>query len=296
MTKLRLELTEKCNFNCIFCHGDQIQEKSLSNLNAEDYKFLVSTAKNVGIGHVVLSGGEPLSRPDINEIIEKIHECSVYLQITTNGTFLNKINNPQFIDGLNISLHSIDLIAHKKITGQNFALPNIIQNIEQINKYKNIKKKINVVALKTLTISQQNLKQLLNLCVDCDADLKIIELLNKNNQEFVSNEEVKDLLLSMGFKVIKTVGRNIYLSNTRTNVILQKCFCQFAKDQPSPSLVCHQFNDLFILPSGRISYCRLSNNSIDILQEIKNRNEKSLQTKLKNAVDYLGETCPYKKQ
>lgn len=295
MTKLRLKLTERCNFNCIFCHGDQIKEKSISNLNAEDYKFLVNTAKHIGIDHILLSGGEPLTRPDINEIIEKIHGCNVYLQITTNGALLGKINNPQFIDGINISLHSTDLITHKTLTGQNFALPSIIQNIEYISKYKNIKKKINVVALKSLTISQQNLKQLLNLCIDYNADLKIIELLDQKDNEFISAKEIKELLIPMGYKVKKIVGRNIYLSNSRANLIIQKCFCSFAKKQLHPDLICHDQNDLFILPSGQISCCRLNNSHINLLEEIKNRDEKKLQLKLKNALSSLGQNCPYKK-
>lgn len=296
MAKLRLILTNKCNFNCTFCHSDQVHSKHESCLNAEDYGFLAKTAKSIGIDHVVLTGGEPLSRMDINDIIEELYKCGVHLKITTNGSLLSKIKMPQFINGLNISLHSTDLMCHKKITGQNFALPNIIENIERIKNYKNISKKINVVALKTLTVSQQNLKSLLNFCVNYNSDLKIIELLDNQNPEFIEIEKVNDILSSMGFKVTNVIGRNIYLSNTKTKVILQKCFCQFAKDQNMPGKLCHQQNDLFVLPSGQISCCRLKNDVIDILQDIKNRDIEKVQQKLKLALNIMGEGCPFKKK
>lgn len=295
MTKLRLELTQKCNFSCIFCHNDQISEKCLNKLTAEDYGFLVKTAKNIGINYCVLSGGEPLTRPDINDIIEEIYNHNIYLQITTNGYLLDKVSKPQLIDGLNISLHSTDLVLHKKITGQNFALPNIIKNIEFLNKNYKIKIKINIVALKNLTITQQNLKSLLNLCTDYKLDLKIIELLDNQNSEFITIEEVKNFLISIGFKAKRNIGRSIFLNNGRTNIILQKCFCQFAKEQLNPNILCHQFNDLFVLPSGKISCCRLKNSSINILQEIQDRDEDALKIKLKKAINLLGKDCPLKK-
>lgn len=296
MAKLRLVLTDKCNFNCMFCHSDQVRSKHDSCLNASDYGFLVKTAKDIGIDHVVLTGGEPLSRADINDIIEELYKCGIHLKITTNGSLINKIEKPQYINGLNISLHSTDLISHKKITGQNFALPSIIENIERIKNYSNINKKINVVALKTLTISQQNLKTLLNFCVNYNSDLKIIELLDNQNSEFIEIGKIKEQLYSMGFKVTYEIGRNVYLSNTRTRVILQKCFCQFAKDKNKPGKLCHQQNDLFILPSGKISCCRLKTDFIDILQDIKNRNKDELQKKLSLALNILGEECPFEKK
>ena len=296
MAKLRLVLTDKCNFNCVFCHNDQVHIKHENCLDSKDYGFLINTAKDLNINHVVLTGGEPLSRIDINDIIEEIHKYGVHIKITTNGSLLYKIKEPRNINGLNISLHSTDLAFHKKITGQNFALPSIIENIERVNNYKNIYKKINVVALKTLTVLQNNLKSLLNFCANYNSDLKIIELLDCQNAEYIEIEQVKDSLISMGFKITSVIGRNTYLSNTKTKVILQKCFCQFAKNKNNPGELCHLQNDLFILPSGQISCCRLKNDVVDIFNDIKARNEKALQKKLKFALSILGKDCPYEKK
>ena len=65
MAKLRLVLTDKCNFNCVFCHNDQVHIKHENCLDSKDYGFLINTAKDLNINHVVLTGGEPLSRIEI---------------------------------------------------------------------------------------------------------------------------------------------------------------------------------------------------------------------------------------
>lgn len=291
MRKLRLEINNDCNYNCIFCHHDNFYDNCNKILNSSDYEFLTKISKKCGIKKIVLSGGEPLLRNDINEIINAIQKNNLYLQITTNGYHLDKLNCFDKINGLNISLHSTDLQTHEKITQTKFTMPKVLENISNLSKNQNLYIKLNIVALKDITISDSNIRKLLNFCVDNNITLKIIELLNKNDINFVESETIENIFINYGFKIKKRYRNNTHLSNEIANVIIQKCFCNFAKKQKNPTLFCNKNNDIFIMPSGKIKLCRFNNNTIDIYDLIKNRNENSLLEIFKNLNNSLKNKC-----
>ena len=72
----RISVTNKCNLNCIYCHHegifDKIDDKEDIELTAEEISFIIKISTKFGIENVKLTGGEPLIRKDIIEIIQKI--------------------------------------------------------------------------------------------------------------------------------------------------------------------------------------------------------------------------------
>ena len=78
---------------------------------------------------------------------------------------------------------------------------------------------------------------------------KHIELLDEQNDNYIPIEEVEALLIKSGFYVIGRRNQNLHLSNNKAKVTLQKCFCKYAETQDKPDLICHEFNDLYVLPS-----------------------------------------------
>ena len=111
MSKLRLELCSECCFDCVFCHHDQVNMTDTENkkLDASDYGFLCKVGKLCGFNQVLLSGGEPLIRKDINEIMSNIKDSGMTLQMTSNGYLLSNVKDKTLIDSINISIHSLDL-------------------------------------------------------------------------------------------------------------------------------------------------------------------------------------------
>jgi len=75
--------------HCPYCHREGETNPS-TVISAEEVARIVKTALGLGISRVKLTGGEPLLRKDIQEIVENIAELQGLsdLSMTTNGTFL----------------------------------------------------------------------------------------------------------------------------------------------------------------------------------------------------------------
>lgn len=298
MTKLRIELNYECNFNCRFCHHDQVMKCENNNkLTASDYSFLVKTAKeHCNINQITLSGGEPTLRKDINQIIDKIAEHNVFLKLTTNGFYLNKINNLEKLNAISTSIHSLQHSIHQQITGTKTALPKVIENLYAIHqKQPTTNLIINMVAIKDVSITFVNLKKILDFCAETNMTLKIIELLNPNDTDFISLSEIQTILKDFGFKEKNTVRNKIFLTNSNVNIILQRCFCPFAKNIKNPDKFCNEYNDLFILPNGKVQICRQSSQLIDLYDAIKQKDTETLKNLINNCKELLGKHCKHKK-
>ena len=297
MQKLRLELCETCCFDCVFCHHDQIPPYNEENrLNASDYGFLCKVGKMCGFESVQLSGGEPLMRSDINEILENIKKSKTRISVTTNGYLLDKLKNKNILDCVNVSIHSLNLSDNEKITNKKYALPKVIDNIQMLKKESpRTKIKINMVSLRSVNINNTNLYQVLNFCAENKFTLKIIELFDENDKEFISISEIENILINFGFYKTKTIPSKVFLTNGRVDVILQKCFCNFAKTEKSPTKVCNKYNDLFVLSNGQIQLCRHSNNKVDLFDIIKQRDVDGLISALNYCKKMLGSECKFQK-
>jgi|BEDMetMinimDraft_2_1075160.scaffolds.fasta_scaffold03308_5 cyclic pyranopterin phosphate synthase len=122
--KLRISVTDKCNFSCIFCMPSQpiwIPKEEI--LTYEEIERLVRIFAKLGIEKVKLTGGEPLVRKDIEILIKKISniEGIKSVSITTNGYFLPekaKTIKEAGIDSCTVSLHSLDKEKFNSVTGR----------------------------------------------------------------------------------------------------------------------------------------------------------------------------------
>ena len=87
---LRITITNRCNVNCLYCHHDGMVS-SKQEMTADELYIICKIAKDIGVQKIRISGGEPLIRKDIVEIIEKIASLDFKdISMTTNGTYLEK--------------------------------------------------------------------------------------------------------------------------------------------------------------------------------------------------------------
>ena len=85
-------------------------------------------------------------------------------------------------------------------------------------------------------------------------------------------------------------------SNTKDSYIYTtKCFCSRSLDFDSPSDFCNKNNDVFITPDGNAKVCRMKKDEIELMNDIKNRNEVELAKKMKESFEKLGKDCPFEK-
>ncbi|EWG06860.1 MAG: radical SAM protein [Candidatus Aramenus sulfurataquae] len=86
---LVFNVTRNCNLRCVHCYSNsglgKFQDLPLSTwLNA------VKQAAEMGVRHILLSGGEPLARRDLVEIAKEAHDFGISAEISTNGTMLTR--------------------------------------------------------------------------------------------------------------------------------------------------------------------------------------------------------------
>ena len=120
---LRVSLTDRCSLRCTYCmpHDFNKWQPAETLLTADELIKIIEIALAEGITEVRLTGGEPLLRPDIVEIVARINnlENPPELSMTTNGVGLAKVANDLAAAGLkrvNISLDTLDWERFKRLT------------------------------------------------------------------------------------------------------------------------------------------------------------------------------------
>lgn len=118
VTNLRISLTPRCNLSCIYCHAEG-EKSPADSMNVDEIREILRVADTFGIRHVKFTGGEPLLRPDLTEIISSVPK-NMESSITTNGVLLEGIAADLKRAGLkrlNVSLDSLNHETYKRITG-----------------------------------------------------------------------------------------------------------------------------------------------------------------------------------
>ncbi|MBP6965660.1 MAG: radical SAM protein, partial [Armatimonadetes bacterium] len=82
------ETTTACNLKCVHCRACPVEERSPDDLTLGEAKTLVDQIASVAKPVLVLSGGEPLVRPDIFEIASYADERGLRVALATNGTLV----------------------------------------------------------------------------------------------------------------------------------------------------------------------------------------------------------------
>ena len=124
---LRISVTQRCNLHCPYCHREGQERKpndSVVEMTAAEIVRLSKIAISLDIKRIKLTGGEPLLRKDILDIVEGIARLQGLqdLSMTTNGVFLESMAKDLRACGLtrvNVSLPSLDRDVYRKLMGGN---------------------------------------------------------------------------------------------------------------------------------------------------------------------------------
>jgi cyclic pyranopterin phosphate synthase len=120
---LRVSITDRCNLRCQYCmsaRGMHFVEKE-SWLSAQDFGWVAGVAGEVGIEHVRVTGGEPLTRGDVIDVVKNLRAAKNIqtISMTSNGILLTRYAQSLAdvgLDRLNISMDSLHAERFAKIT------------------------------------------------------------------------------------------------------------------------------------------------------------------------------------
>ncbi len=295
--ELRMVVTQSCNYNCYFCHGEGLQTKQKDNFTPEDYGFLYLVGKKYfGFEKTTLSGGEPLFRKDIVKIAKELKKEGANITVTTNGVLLSQRKGlGKYIDRFNISLHSLDKEKYEGIVGRKNMLEKVLEGIDIIKEENpGVEIRLNAALVDKVNDSEDDIRKYLAFAQKSGASIKYMGLYPGTGEGFVPFNNLESILKQEGFNKIDSNGRSSTYIKDDQKVILSKIFCSSAEENDAPGEFCHKYNDMFVTPEGKLKPCRVSLKEIDILKEVKSKNEEGLRKKIEEAFAILGSECPLK--
>ena len=199
---LRVSVTDKCNLRCIYCMNEKesdFWENDNKLTDNEIYRVIRETTK-IGIKKIRITGGEPLIRPGIVELIGGINKITEVEEIymTTNGVLLeDKVEDlvKNGLKGVNISLDSLKSERFKFLTRKG-QLSKVLNAIDKCLEF-NLKIKINIVIVND--INKDEVLDFVELTREKKIDIRFIELMPMGvaiNYKGVNNKEILDIIHS----------------------------------------------------------------------------------------------------
>lgn len=111
------EVTKKCNLHCVYCYADG-GCKVRGELDKREALHLMEEVAGLGVETVVFTGGEPLLREDLWDIVQEAHGHNMKTALITNGTLITEDNAETIarqVDRVTVSLDSIDPCIHDSL-------------------------------------------------------------------------------------------------------------------------------------------------------------------------------------
>lgn len=155
---LRLSLTDRCNLRCVYCMPDDgvTFYDHADLLSADDLVAVAAAAREAGVTHFKLTGGEPTLRKDLVELVRRLKALDpIDLSMTTNGLRLGQRGGQLAhqlrdagLDRLTVSLDSLDPDTFTRITGgRGFTLDQVWAGLDAATAAGFEKLKLNVVVI-----------------------------------------------------------------------------------------------------------------------------------------------------
>lgn len=219
ITYLRISVTDRCNLRCVYCMPPAgiTWQTSQNILRYEEIVQVVEAAASLGIRAVRLTGGEPLVRKDLVDLVRMINRIPGIedISLTTNGLLLETLAGPLAEAGLkriNVSLDTLDEEKFNRLT-RGGSLAKVWRGLEAADAAGLRPVKINAVALKG--INDDELVTLARLTVSRPWHVRFIELMPIKNQEswgpgfpppsecYLSIQEIHNILVPLNLAPVE---------------------------------------------------------------------------------------------
>ncbi len=270
---VRLSVTDRCDFRCVYCMAEEMQFLPRSEvLSLEEIYNVAQAFVGLGVNKIRLTGGEPLVRKGILALVEQLGQLPVELLITTNGsqlpgmaTELKRLG----VNRLNISLDSLQEDKFKRLT-RTGRLSQVLEGIDAAIAAGFERIKLNAVVLKGR--NDDEVLDLIAFARDKGLDITFIEEMplgaiteHDRAEMYCSSDELKEMinpvypLLDSG---AKTGGPSRYYrmsdSDSRVGFI-----------SPHSHNFCSECNRVRMTVEGRLLLCLGNEHSMDLRQVLR---------------------------
>ena len=274
-------MTQKCNMHCPYCHREGETNPS-TVMSVEEIVHIVKIALSLGISRVKLTGGEPLLRKDILDIVEGIAELRGLrdLSITTNGTFLEAMAKDLKMKGLNrvnVSLPTLNPETYRNLRGGN--LRDAIEGVRAAVEAELYPVKLNMLILKN--VNEREVERMIQFAERTMTILQLIELepLNLSDAYYERyhldlneiEQRLKEQALEVRTREYMQNRRIYFLPKVKVEVIHPIENTEF----------CARCTRIRVTSDGKLKPCLMRNdNLVDILTPLRNGADEEELTKI----------------
>ena len=178
---MRISITDRCNLRCKYCmpYGVECVPR-WDILTLEEIEAVAICAAGLGIRHIKVTGGEPLVRRDCCRLVKRLKSTPGIdkVTITTNGVLLEQYLDSLAeagIDGINISLDTLDRDMYREITGTD-ALGAVLAAVKRASQLP-VSVKINAVSMDFGQTGPAVWQQMVELAREYPVDVRFIEMM-----------------------------------------------------------------------------------------------------------------------
>lgn len=268
---LRVSITDKCNFRCVYCMPEQgIELKHHQEiLRLEEFLRIINVAAQLGVKKVRITGGEPLVRRGIVDFISSINEINGIddIALTTNGALLEKMAVSLKRAGLRRINISLDTLISEK-----FSAITRVGSLETV--LKGIDKSLEVgfepVKINTVVINGFNFDEVLDfvaLTKDKPLHVRFIELMpigeteEWDEKKFVPADKILELIQAQ-YQVVSSTGVKGAGPAKYMTVPGHKGSIGFITAMSNH--FCHQCNRIRLTSEGKLRPCLHGSNELDL--------------------------------
>jgi len=278
VTYLRMSITDRCDFRCVYCMDEEMTFMPREQLlTLEEIVYLLRAFCELGVEKIRITGGEPLVRRNVdwlfNEVGQLKHTTALKeLNLTTNGSQLSKYADSMVsagVDRINISLDSLKVDRFRQLT-RNGDLNKVLAGIEAGRKAGFKRIKLNAVIMKGR--NEDEVIDLAQFAIDRDLDISYIEEMplgqvsHQRHESYCSSDEVLSKLqtnFDLQASVSSTGGPSRYYQ-----VVGSQSKIGFIS--PHSHNFCDKCNRVRITTEGRLLLCLGQEHSVDLREIIRN--------------------------
>lgn len=271
---LRVSLTDQCNLKCDYCYGNRSMcTDSERHLTDEELIRIINIFSRLGIDKIRFTGGEPLIRKNVANLIDRVSSVSAInlIGLTTNGVLLEKLFDKLIIAGLNrlnVSLDTLQRDKFSRITGRD-EFQRVLRGIYlalESDAFNRIK--VNTVVMRS--INDDELRAFAEWALNKNIDLRFIEFMPTadsgwNKSRFIGEDEMREIInlplvpekpddISQGparsYRMDKYPGRISFISALSRNF-------------------CNNCNRLRLTSSGELIGCLFGTQKVNISQLLR---------------------------
>jgi len=265
---LRISVTDRCNLRCMYCMPVQgislVRHEDI--LRYEEIVRLVRIAIDLGFRKFRLTGGEPLVRKGVVELVERLAHLNedISLAMTTNGVLLSETAHAlkaAGLDRINVSLDTLDRAKYRRITGFD-AFDQVMEGIREAKSVGFEPLKINVVAMRG--INDDEIGDFVRLSKE-GMEVRFIELMPFRAEGW------PDLYIS-GAEIREEIAKSFRLRRTDEGTKAGPAKMYRAEDwpgrigfiEPISSHFCEACNRMRLTADGFLKPCLLSDAEVDL--------------------------------